>query len=177
MNSILDQGLLARDIPLKRWPDHVKLQEEVLSIFDNALKTIKPIEDHIAEASYELFNNFRPWTCYNHFDFKRYFKAADNKFYQLKKKLEKKNIKLILEYNMTFHDMWVSFVVNLNDPGKEDDDLEWFDSELELDGLFYKEILDRIFEQLNLYPIILNCCFNELGETIEMKAWSLNWDT
>jgi len=153
--------------------EYVELKKEFVKAFNDALKNIKPVG--IVDL-FELFDNTAPWTCYNNFKYKKYFKEVDSKFYQLKKKLEKNNIDLHLEYNMTFNEMWIGCSIHLDE--SEDGDL--FDSELFLDTIFYNEILDKIFYKLNVYPLVLEKCFPIVESNIDiikMKAWNLNWDT
>ena len=167
-------------IKFERTGTYHQLKDQIKNIFVDALKGIKPLNVYVADV-YEITENSAPWTCYNNFNYRRYFKAADNKFYLLKKRLAKQHINLLLEYNMAFHQMWMDFQIDLNNNGKEEDCLIFWSSDLRLDNFFHKEILDEIFVRLNIYPFMMELCIpqiaNESEKEIEMKAWNINWDT
>ncbi len=172
VEDIVSKNLLKKSPgAFKKRKEYIELKEEFVKAFDDALKTIKPITN--GTMLWELFDNAAPWICYNKFNWEKYLKAADSKFYQLKKKLEKNNIDLHLEYNMTFNQMWIGCLIHLDE--SEDGDL--FDSELFLDTVFYNEILDEIFNKFEVYPIVLEKCFQQMSDNFELNAWSRNWDT
>lgn len=176
VQDIVSKDLLKKDPTIfKRRKVYTELKVEFVKIFDDALKDIKPVTN--GKMLCELFNKAAPWISYSKFNWEKYLRLADNKFYQLKKEVRKNNIDLHLEYNMTYNQMWIACSIDINDGENSDDDLVLFDSELYLDTIFYNEILDKIFNKLEIYPIVLEKCFPQMSEDFELKGWSRNWDT
>lgn len=143
-----------------------KIQMEAVNIFKKALANIKPMESNI--EIHRLIDAEKPWISYRKFNYKKYIREVDNKFNQLKKKLYKENVSLILEYNPTYHELWsalLSFqIINI-------------DADLYLDTIFYNEIQDMIYRKFNAHPIIVQECLHQVGESVKLKAISVNSNT
>jgi hypothetical protein len=170
---IKEKDLINKEIPkFERTGTFHQLKIQIKNIFEDALTGIKPVSPYN-----NVIKQLENWSGYNSFNYKRYFKEADTRFFQLKKRLARQHINLILEYNMNFNQMWLDFTIDLNKKDEEDDALIFWAADLKLDNFFHKEILDMIFMKLNVYPFMMQLCIPQLSDGDEMKAWSANWDT
>ena len=168
---IKERDMINKNIPkFERTGTFHQLKVQIKNIFADALTGIKPIN---IDDIWQL----QTWSGYNSFNYKKYFKQADTRFFQLKKRLARQHINLVLEYNMTFNQMWLDFTIDFNKKDEEDDALIFWAADLKLDNFFHKEILDMIFVSLNVYPFMMQLCIPQLSDKDEMKAWTVNWDT